>query len=98
MAERIEAGSVVVNDVLSNYAAVEAPFGGMKQSGFGRVHGDDALRAMCEQRHVSVDRFASPSRDPIWYPYSAKGYQFMQRGSRALFGRGSIARRLARLF
>ena len=87
-----------MNDVLSNYAAVEAPFGGTKQSGFGRVHGDDALRAMCEQRHVSVDRFASPSRDPIWYPYSAKGYRLMQRGSRALFGRGSIARRLARLF
>jgi acyl-CoA reductase-like NAD-dependent aldehyde dehydrogenase len=98
LAERIEAGSVVVNDVLSNYAAVEAPFGGMKQSGFGRVHGEDALRAMCDPRHISVDRFTSPSRDPIWYPYSAKGYAFMQRGSRALFGRGSIAKRIARLF
>jgi len=37
--------------VLVNYAAAEAPFGGVKQSGFGRVHGDDALRKFPELAH-----------------------------------------------
>src|SRR6202042_3438694 len=67
LARRVEAGSVLVNDVFINYAAPEAPFGGVKQSGFGRVHGDDALREMAEKRHVNSDRFAQPSRDPLWY-------------------------------
>jgi len=40
LAERVEAGSVLVNDVLSNGGTVEAPFGGVKQSGFGRAMGD----------------------------------------------------------
>src|ERR1019366_6503893 len=56
IAERIEAGSVVVNDVLSNYASIEPPFGGVKQSGFGRVHGIEGLREMCHRKHVSYDR------------------------------------------
>ena len=62
IAQRIEAGSVIVNDVLVNYAAAEAPFGGIKQSGFGRVHGDDALRDMCDARHVFSGRVPGAGR------------------------------------
>src|SRR3954452_101946 len=73
LAERIEAGSVVVNDVLLNYAAAETPFGGIKQSGYGRVHGDDALRDMTETKHVFSSRFMDASNgDPLWFPYSTK--------------------------
>jgi len=98
LAERIEAGSVVVNDVLSNYAAVETPFGGIKQSGFGRVHGVDALRAMCVQKHLSFDRVAPPAHDPFWFPYTAKSYHWLQRGMRLLFSGGSLAKRIGDLF
>ena len=93
LAERVEAGSVLVNDVLTNYACPEAPFGGIKQSGFGRVHGEDALRDMAELRHVSFDRIRAPKRDPLWYPYSEKTYRWTMRGLRAMFsGRGLLAR------
>ncbi len=93
IAERIEAGSVVVNDVLINYACPETPFGGVKDSGFGRVHGDDALRDMAEVRHINFDRIKPPSKDPLWYPYSHKTYQWSLRGLRALFsGRGLLQR------
>lgn len=93
LAERIEAGSVLVNDVLTNYACPETPFGGIKQSGFGRVHGEDALRDMCDVRHVSFDRVRPPSHDPIWFPYSKKGYNWMLKGLRVLYsGRGLIGR------
>jgi acyl-CoA reductase-like NAD-dependent aldehyde dehydrogenase len=98
LAESIEAGSVVVNDVLSNYAAVETPFGGIKQSGFGRVHGAEALREMCQRKHLSFDRVPPPPRDPFWYPYTAKSFHWLQRGTRLLLGGGTLAKRLGQLF
>ncbi len=98
IAERIEAGSVVINDVLSNYATVEAPFGGVKQSGFGRVHGVEGLRDMCTRKHVSFGHVTMPARDPYWYPYTAKSFHWLQRGVKLLFGGGSLAKRIGELF
>jgi succinate-semialdehyde dehydrogenase/glutarate-semialdehyde dehydrogenase len=98
LAERIQAGSVVVNDVLVNYGLPEAPFGGIKQSGFGRVHGDDALRDMAERRHVNYDLFAAPAKDPLWYPYTPRSLQWMERGLRAFFSGGGIVQRLSEIF
>ena len=97
LAQRIEAGSVVVNDVLSNYAIAEAPFGGIKDSGFGRVHGVDGMRAMCTRKHVSWERFKAPA-PPHWYPYTAQSFHWLQRGMRVLFGGGSLAKRIGKLF
>jgi succinate-semialdehyde dehydrogenase/glutarate-semialdehyde dehydrogenase len=98
LAERVEAGSVVVNDVFVNYAAPETPFGGVKQSGFGRVHGDDALRDMAERRHVNFDRFASPSKDPLWYPYTPRSFHWLQRGLKVLFSGNGLVQRISELF
>jgi acyl-CoA reductase-like NAD-dependent aldehyde dehydrogenase len=97
LAKRIEAGSVLVNDVLVNYGAAETPFGGVKQSGFGRVHGDDALRELAEARHVLASRVPEPSRDPIWFPYSSKAYRWQLRIMRALYSRGSVFKRFGKL-
>jgi len=98
LAQRIEAGSVVVNDVLVNYAAAETPFGGVKQSGFGRIHGEDALRDMCEARHVLTGRVPEPSQDPLWFPYSTKAYKWQMRALRALFSSGSLVKRIGKMF
>jgi succinate-semialdehyde dehydrogenase/glutarate-semialdehyde dehydrogenase len=98
LAERIQAGSVLVNDVLTNYCTAEAPFGGIKQSGFGRVHGDQALRDLCQPKYVSFDRVPPPSRDPIWFPYTSKSYVWLQRGVRLLFGGGTLAKRIGDFF
>lgn len=98
IAERVEAGSVVINDVLSNYATVEAPFGGIKQSGFGRVHGVEGLRDMCHRKHVSFGHVTMPARDPHWYPYTAKSFHWLQRGVKLLFGGGSLAKRIGEMF
>jgi succinate-semialdehyde dehydrogenase/glutarate-semialdehyde dehydrogenase len=98
LAERIEAGNVVINDVLSNYATVEAPFGGIKQSGFGRVHGVEGLRDMCHRKTVSFGVLPAPARDPYWYPYSARSFHWLQRGVKLLLGGGSLAKRIGELF
>ena len=68
LAERIEAGTVMVNDVLNTYACPETPWGGVKQSGIGRTHSVIGLRDLCETRHVNHDRVAL-GREVWWYPY-----------------------------
>ncbi len=96
LAERVEAGSVLVNDVISNGGCPDVPFGGIKQSGFGRAMGDDSLREMCDSRHISVDRVAT-SKDPLWFPYSDKSYAWFKRGLRAMFSGGGLLKKLGDL-
>jgi acyl-CoA reductase-like NAD-dependent aldehyde dehydrogenase len=98
LADRIDAGSVIVNDVLSNYSTPEAPFGGIKQSGFGRVHGVESLRGMCHGKYVGFARIAATARDPFWYPYTSKSLRWLQRGVRLLYASGGVAKRIGELF
>ena len=53
---------------------------------------------MAEKRHVNYDRFAMPSRDPFWYPYSAKSFHWMLRGVKTLFAGNGIVQRISELF
>jgi succinate-semialdehyde dehydrogenase/glutarate-semialdehyde dehydrogenase len=77
IAQRLEAGTVMINDVLSTFAAPETPWGGVKQSGIGRTHSAQGLRDLCQLRHVNVDRVPQLSRDPFWYPYRDSAYRRM---------------------
>jgi succinate-semialdehyde dehydrogenase/glutarate-semialdehyde dehydrogenase len=74
LAERIEAGTVMVNDCLLTFGAPETPWGGVKQSGIGHTHSDRGLQELCQMRHVNYDRLAL-KRELWWYPYSEKVYQ-----------------------
>ena len=85
IARRMRAGVVVVNDVLLAYGLPEAPFGGIGESGFGRVHGEEGLREMCVVRHVNVERL-SLKASPFAFPYGAKKYRFALRALKWLLG------------
>ena len=39
IAEQIDAGTVMVNEVVYTHAVAQTPWGGVKQSGYGRTHG-----------------------------------------------------------
>ena len=43
LAEEIEAGTVMVNEVVYTHALAQTPWGGVKQSGYGRTHGQLGL-------------------------------------------------------
>jgi len=86
LAERIEAGTVMVNDVLNTYACPETPWGGVKQSGIGRTHSIIGLRDLCQTRHVNYDRVAF-GREVWWYPYKEGTFRALLRGARLLFGK-----------
>lgn len=69
-ASLIEAGLVSVNDVLIHYAACSLPFGGMKDSGLGRRHGDDGLRMFCQEQSLVIHEWPVDQPDLWWFPYS----------------------------
>ncbi|MGW0876044.1 aldehyde dehydrogenase family protein [Streptomyces sp. NPDC002740] len=60
LAARLRAGAVSVNSVLGFAAVPALPFGGSGDSGFGRIHGADGLRAFTAPQSVTARRFAPP--------------------------------------
>jgi succinate-semialdehyde dehydrogenase/glutarate-semialdehyde dehydrogenase len=52
VAEQLEAGTVGINDGVPTTS--NAPFGGMKHSGWGRELGSEGLEAFLETKHVSI--------------------------------------------
>ncbi len=86
LGERLEAGTVMINDVLSSFAFPETPWGGVKQSGIGRTHSVIGLRDLCETRHVNYDRIKM-GREIWWYPYKTKTFGFLLKAAKVLFGK-----------
>jgi acyl-CoA reductase-like NAD-dependent aldehyde dehydrogenase len=82
LVRRLRAGMVSVNDVLYHGAMAGLPFGGMGNSGYGRVHGEEGMREMTQTRALLVDWFGT-AREPIG------GFPFRQFGvarARGLIG------------
>ena len=52
VAEALEAGTIGLNDPVP--ATSQSPFGGMKQSGWGRELGSEGIDAYLETKHVSI--------------------------------------------
>ena len=64
--EEIKAGTFWANDPLTDNEA--GPFGGMRQSGFGRELGEEGLDAFREPKHVHIDWLQE--RKSYWFPYA----------------------------
>jgi succinate-semialdehyde dehydrogenase/glutarate-semialdehyde dehydrogenase len=84
IASRIEAGTVMVNEVLYTHGIAQTPWGGVKQSGLGRTHGRLGLLEMVAPHHIHVNRLAR-LQDVWWFGYTP--------GAASLFR--SLARRFA---
>jgi acyl-CoA reductase-like NAD-dependent aldehyde dehydrogenase len=92
IARRVEAGSVNVNDVITNMAAMGVPMGGWKQSRIGFRHGEYGIKKYCRAESIVVTRFGG-KREPNWYPYTKARRGLVDRVSRAVSAR-DIKRRL----
>jgi succinate-semialdehyde dehydrogenase / glutarate-semialdehyde dehydrogenase len=55
LAEQIEAGTLGINDGAPTTS--QAPFGGVRQSGWGRELGSEGLESFLETKHVSIGGF-----------------------------------------
>jgi succinate-semialdehyde dehydrogenase/glutarate-semialdehyde dehydrogenase len=65
LARRIQAGTVMVNDVISCFGISEAPHGGVKSSGLGRAHGRLGLEEMVRVKYVDSDLL--PRLAKVWW-------------------------------
>ncbi|MRI33997.1 aldehyde dehydrogenase [Endozoicomonas sp. OPT23] len=71
IAQRIETGSMCINDMAVTYGAPEAPFGGVKSSGIGQVNGEVGLKGYCHAMPIITDRFGGKEMQS-GYPYTAE--------------------------
>ncbi len=57
LAERIRSGMTAVNGVITFAAIPSLPFGGVGDSGFGRIHGPDGLKEFTYAKAIARQRF-----------------------------------------
>ncbi|MEH6941365.1 aldehyde dehydrogenase family protein [Bacillus sp. JJ722] len=71
IASQLVSGAVIINDVIISVANHHLPFGGAKQSGIGRYHGEHGLRMFCHEKAIMMDT-GKKSNEIQWYPYDGK--------------------------
>ncbi|KDO71929.1 hypothetical protein CISIN_1g007627mg [Citrus sinensis] len=90
IAAQIQCGVAAINDFASNYMCQSLPFGGVKDSGFGRFAGVEGLRACCLVKSVVEDRWwpyiKTKIPKPIQYPVAENGFEFQESLVEALYG------------
>lgn len=60
VARRVRSGATSVNAVLAYASVPSLPFGGVGDSGFGRIHGPDGLREFTRAKAITRQRFPLP--------------------------------------
>ncbi len=60
LARRVRSGMTSVNSAVGFATVPALPFGGMGDSGFGRIHGADGLREFSRAKAITRKRFAQP--------------------------------------
>lgn len=93
IAKRLEAGTVMINEVLVTHGAPETPWQGAKESGTGKVHSDQGLRDLCFPYHINEDHLVAPSNNVYWYPYSETRYGQMLTIAKGMFGKSGLGGR-----
>jgi acyl-CoA reductase-like NAD-dependent aldehyde dehydrogenase len=87
LARRLRTGMTSINSVIAFATVPELPFGGVGESGFGRMHGADGLREFTRPKSITRQRFALPiPLTSFRRPAAATG--LLLRTIRAQHGRG----------
>ncbi len=86
VAAKLQAGTVMINDVLSCFGISEAPHGGVKDSGLGRTHGKIGMEELVRLKYVDSDMLPF-MRKVWWYGYGAKFREQMPAFTNMLFAR-----------
>jgi len=88
VAEKILAGTVCVNEVLYTHGIGQTPWGGFKQSGYGRTHGKLGLMELVAPQHIHINRVLL-APNAWWLPYSPLAVETF-RGFARYFASGSL--------
>jgi succinate-semialdehyde dehydrogenase/glutarate-semialdehyde dehydrogenase len=88
LASRIDAGTVMINEVFYTHGIAQTPWGGVKQSGLGRTHGRAGLLELVHPQHIHVNRL--PFIPDLWWFNYDEGAGELFRGFARRFSSGSI--------
>ncbi len=89
---RIRAGAITLNDHLMSHGLAETPWGGFRESGIGRSHGEFGFDEMTEPQVVVTELLPFLRRNLFWHPYSPELYRGLKGLLTALYGRGVLSR------
>jgi succinate-semialdehyde dehydrogenase / glutarate-semialdehyde dehydrogenase len=85
IAERLRAGTVNVNEgYVATWGSIDAPMGGMKDSGLGRRHGAAGILKYTESQTISVQRVMAIAPPPMigprrWARLTTAGLKLLSR-------------------
>jgi len=88
LAEQIDAGTVMVNEVVYTHALAQTPWGGVKDSGYGRTHGGLGLLELVAAQHIHVNAMPGLA-DVWWFPYTKRAGELFRDFARR-FTTGSL--------
>jgi len=88
VAEQIDAGTVMINEVVYTHAVAQTPWGGVKQSGYGRTHGGLGLLELVSAQHIHSNAVPVVP-DVWWFPYTRQAADLF-RGFARRFTTGSV--------
>ena len=87
VSRRLEAGMVWTNDFGYSFGAGQAPWGGVKGSGFGSTGGKHGLYECVHVKYVDADR--GRARPPWWFPYDERTERALRNALDVLYGDGT---------
>lgn len=85
VASAIRCGAVSINNVMLTEGNPALPFGGVGESGAGRVKGVEGLRGMARSKAVLIDK-QSNKIEANWFPYTSEKYSLFQQLILAMVG------------
>lgn len=86
VAKSIITGNVSINSHMLTEGNPALPFGGIKDSGFGRYKGDHGLYTFTNTKSILID-VQGNKVEPHWYPFTPTKYQLMTDLMTSLFAR-----------
>ena len=89
ISKRIKAGMVWINDCST--ALPDFPWGGIKNSGWGRLYSKEAINELTNLKIISIDRSRSKKGKTWWYPYNKKKYNIFRAVNSLLGGKIKLA-------
>ncbi|MGI9279675.1 MAG: aldehyde dehydrogenase family protein [Endozoicomonas sp.] len=90
VARALVTGCVNINNIMLTEGNAGLPFGGVRQSGYGRTKGAEGLLNMTRSKAVLIETQGKQLPEPNWYPYSRKKLHLMEQLIKTTTRTGSL--------
>ena len=107
IAKQIKAGVVTINDHLMSHGLAETPWGGFKESGIGRTHGELGFDEMTQSLTIVKDILPFVKKNLWWHPFNKNLYNglkglmdllYNKKLSKRINGFGNLMKIVLRIF